>query len=152
MQHAVEVAETGGAAYIRLFSFFIPEGTDPDSHRDEVLTRMSALAGAADDSDVILTHENEKDTCCDIPRRCLDIVTSVSSPNRSWLGIRPTPWPGRSPAVLRGVCHAASTCGDHPVTADALLSDRTVVLVLATARCLRRSEPFAQTASTCSSR
>jgi sugar phosphate isomerase/epimerase len=80
MRHAVEVAKTLDAPYIRLFSFFIPEGTDPDSWRDEVLTRMSALAEAAADADVILVHENEKDIYGDIPRRCLDIVTSVSSP------------------------------------------------------------------------
>jgi sugar phosphate isomerase/epimerase len=80
MRHAVQVAKTLEAPYIRLFSFFIPEGTDPDSRRDEVLSRMSALAAAAD-SDVILVHENEKDIYGDIPRRCLDIVTSVNSPN-----------------------------------------------------------------------
>ncbi len=80
MRHAVEVAETLGAPYIRLFSFFIPEGADPDSRRDEVLSRMSALAEAVGDSDVILVHENEKEIYGDIPRRCLDIVTSVSSP------------------------------------------------------------------------
>ena len=34
MRHAVEVAKFFGAPYIRLFSFFIPEGSDPDSHRD----------------------------------------------------------------------------------------------------------------------
>jgi sugar phosphate isomerase/epimerase len=80
MRHAVEVAELLEAPYIRLFSFFIPEGTDPDSRRDEVLSRMSALAEAAADSDVILVHENEKEIYGDIPRRCLDIVTSVDSP------------------------------------------------------------------------
>ena len=81
MRHAVEVAKTLEAPYIRIFSFFIPEGTDPDSRRDEVLTRMSALADAAADSDVILVHENEKEIYGDIPRRCLDIVTSVSAPH-----------------------------------------------------------------------
>jgi len=80
MRHAVEVAKTLEAPYIRLFSFFIPEGSDPDSWRDEVLSRMSALADAATDSDVILVHENEKEIYGDIPRRCLDIMTSVSSP------------------------------------------------------------------------
>jgi len=80
MRHAVEVAKTLEAPYIRLFSFFIPEGSDPDSWRDEVLSRMSALADAATDSDVILVHENEKEIYGDIPRRCLEIVTSVSSP------------------------------------------------------------------------
>jgi sugar phosphate isomerase/epimerase len=79
MQHAVEVARTLGAPYIRLFSFFIPDGTEPDSWRDEVLSRMSALADVAADTDVILVHENEKDVYGDIPRRCLDIVTSVSA-------------------------------------------------------------------------
>jgi sugar phosphate isomerase/epimerase len=80
MRHAVEVAKTLEAPYIRIFSFFIPEGTDPDSRRDEVLSRMEDLADVAADSDVILVHENEKDIYGDIPRRCLDIVTSVSSP------------------------------------------------------------------------
>ena len=80
MRHAVEVAKTLEAPYIRIFSFFIPEGTDPDSRRDEVLSRMEDLADVAADRDVILVHENEKDIYGDIPRRCLDIVTSVSSP------------------------------------------------------------------------
>ena len=80
MRHAVEVAKTLEAPYIRLFSFFIPEGSDPGSWRDEVLSRMSALAEVAADSDVISVHENEKEIYGDIPRRCLDIVTSVSSP------------------------------------------------------------------------
>jgi sugar phosphate isomerase/epimerase len=80
MRHAIEVANTLGAPYIRLFSFFIPAGTDPDSRREEVLNRMSALAELAASSDVILLHENEKDIYGDIPRRCLDIVTSVASP------------------------------------------------------------------------
>ncbi len=80
MRHAVEVAKTLEAPYIRIFSFFIPEGTDPDSRRDEVLSRMEDLADVTANSDVILVHENEKDIYGDIPRRCLDIVTSVSSP------------------------------------------------------------------------
>jgi len=41
---------------------------------------MSGLAEVAASSDVILLHENEKDIYGDIPRRCLDIVTSVASP------------------------------------------------------------------------
>ena len=41
---------------------------------------MRALADVAEQSDVILVHENEKHIYGDIPRRCLDIVTSVDSP------------------------------------------------------------------------
>jgi sugar phosphate isomerase/epimerase len=127
MQHALEVAETLEAPYIRLFSFFIPEGTDPDSRRNEVLSRMSALAEAAADSDVILAHENEKDIYGDIPRRCLDIVTSVSSPKLqlAWdpanfvqVGVRPFT---EGYAMLRP--HVSTI-----QIKDALLADGTVVV------------------------
>ena len=80
MRHAAEVARQLGAPYVRIFSFFIPEGDDPNRHRDEVLRRMRALADVAEEYDVVLLHENEKDIYGDIPRRCLDIVTAVGSP------------------------------------------------------------------------
>jgi sugar phosphate isomerase/epimerase len=81
MRHAAEVANLLGAPYIRVFSFFIRNGSDPDDHRSEVLDRMSALADVAAQNNVVLLHENEKDIYGDIPRRCLDIVESVGSPN-----------------------------------------------------------------------
>jgi sugar phosphate isomerase/epimerase len=81
MRHAAEVARFFEAPYIRIFSFFIRPGTDPDDHRDEVLRRMTALAQVAEETGVFLLHENEKEIYGDIPRRCLDIVTSVESPN-----------------------------------------------------------------------
>lgn len=42
---------------------------------------MSELTRVAAENDVILLHENEKEIYGDIPRRCLDIVESVGSPN-----------------------------------------------------------------------
>jgi sugar phosphate isomerase/epimerase len=80
MRHAAEVARFFGAPYIRIFSFFLRPDNDPGSCRDEVLRRMRALAEVAEQADVVLLHENEKDIYGDIPRRCLDIVTSVGSP------------------------------------------------------------------------
>jgi sugar phosphate isomerase/epimerase len=127
MRHAVDVAGTLEAPYIRLFSFFIPEGTDPDSRRVEVLSRMSALAEAAADSDVILVHENEKEIYGDIPRRCLDIVTSVSSPKLqlAWdpanfvqVGVRP---------FTEGYTMLRPHIGYIQIK-DALLADGTVVV------------------------
>jgi sugar phosphate isomerase/epimerase len=127
MRHAVEVAESLEAPYIRIFSFFIPEGTDPDSRREEVLSRMSALAKAAADSDVILAHENEKEIYGDIPRRCLDIVTSVSSPKLqlAWdpanfvqVGVRP---------FTEGYAMLRPHVGCIQIK-DALLADATVVV------------------------
>jgi sugar phosphate isomerase/epimerase len=81
MRHAAEVAHLFDAPYIRIFSFFLRPGADPAEHRDEVIDRMRALARVAEDADVILLHENEKDIYGDVPSRCLDIVRSVGSPH-----------------------------------------------------------------------
>jgi sugar phosphate isomerase/epimerase len=80
MRHAAEVARLLEAPYIRIFSFFLRPGAHPDDHRDEVLHRMRALAEVAEEADVILLHENEKEIYGDVPQRCHDIVTSVDSP------------------------------------------------------------------------
>ncbi|WP_224387834.1 sugar phosphate isomerase/epimerase [Pseudonocardia sp. ICBG1293] len=97
-RHAVDLAHRFGARYIRVFSFFVRPGTDPDAQRDEVLRRMRALADLAERGDVILLHENEKEIYGDVPRRCVDLVESVGSPNlrAAWdaanfvqVGVRP---------------------------------------------------------------
>ncbi len=80
-RHAVEVAHRFGAPYVRIFSFFMPPGQNPDDLRDEVLRRMRALADVAEEGGVIFLHENEKEIYGDIPRRCVDILESVGSPN-----------------------------------------------------------------------
>ncbi len=97
-RHAVDVAHHFDAPYIRIFSFFIPEGDNPDDHRDEVLRRMRALAEVAEAGEVIMLHENEKEIYGDIPRRCVDLLEAVDSPNlrAAWdaanfvqVGVRP---------------------------------------------------------------
>jgi sugar phosphate isomerase/epimerase len=81
MRHAAEVARFFGAPYIRIFSFFLRPGADPAAHRDQVIDRMRALTRVAEEADVILLHENEKEIYGDVPSRCLDIVRSVGSPH-----------------------------------------------------------------------
>jgi sugar phosphate isomerase/epimerase len=76
---ALWVAEQLETSYIRLFSFFIPEGDDPNAYRDEVLRRMRALVARSRGRDVVLCHENERHIYGDVPARCLDLVESVGS-------------------------------------------------------------------------
>ena len=45
------------------------------------IERMRALARVAEDADLVLLHENEKDIYGDVPSRCLDVVRSVDSPH-----------------------------------------------------------------------
>ncbi|MEU4235983.1 sugar phosphate isomerase/epimerase family protein [Actinoplanes sp. NPDC026619] len=80
MRHAAEVAHLLDAPYIRIFSFFLPGGDDPAVHRAEVIDRMRALVRVAEEADLILLHENEKEIYGDVPARCLDLVRSVGSP------------------------------------------------------------------------
>jgi sugar phosphate isomerase/epimerase len=77
---AIEVAHTLDAPFIRIFSFFIPEGDDPARHRDEVIDRLRQLVAAADGQNVTLLHENEKHIYGDVPDRCLDILQAIDSP------------------------------------------------------------------------
>jgi sugar phosphate isomerase/epimerase len=81
MRHAADVAHLFEAPYVRIFSFFMRPGANPAHHRDEVIDRMRALARVAEDADLILLHENEKEIYGDVPSRCLDIIQSVGSPH-----------------------------------------------------------------------
>jgi sugar phosphate isomerase/epimerase len=79
-RRALHVARVLEAPYVRVFSFFMPDGEDPAVYRDEVLGRMGILAKEAEEAGVVLVHENEKYIYGDIPSRCLDILTQVGSP------------------------------------------------------------------------
>jgi sugar phosphate isomerase/epimerase len=80
LTRAVAAANRLGARYIRLFSFYRPPGTTPDSVRDTVLRRMREFATLAERAGVVLVHENEKHIYGDVPARVLDLVESVGSP------------------------------------------------------------------------
>ena len=80
-RHGVEVARFFGAPYIRMFSFFIPEGDDPTQYRDEVMARTRAMVDLAEAGGVTLLHENEKDIYGDTAERVVDLITTIDSPN-----------------------------------------------------------------------
>lgn len=79
-RHVLKLAELFEVKYIRLFSFYIPEGDDPASYRDEVLRRMAAFVEEAVGKNVVLLHENEKGIYGDIPERCFDILSTLNCP------------------------------------------------------------------------
>ena len=78
-KHTIEIAKIMECQYIRMFSFFIPEGEDPEKYRDEVIARWQAFVKAAEGTDIILLHENEKDIYGDTAKRCLDLLKSLNS-------------------------------------------------------------------------
>lgn len=80
-RHGVEVAKFFGSPFIRMFSFFMPAGEDPNGYRDEVMTRTRAMVDLVAGSEITLLHENEKGIFGDTPERVADLVTTIASPN-----------------------------------------------------------------------
>lgn len=70
----VEIAKIMETPYIRMFSFFIPGGGNPEQYRDEVFRRIGLFVEYAQKSGVILLHENEKEIYGDIAVRCKELM------------------------------------------------------------------------------
>ena len=79
LKRAITAASVLHARYIRIFSFYRGAGVAVEATRDSVLYRMRELTRLAEQSDIILLHENEKDIYGDTPERVLDIIESVGS-------------------------------------------------------------------------
>ena len=79
-RRALDAAAFYGTQYIRVFSYYIPEGEDPWSYEKEVLRRMSVKADMAGERGVVLLHENESRIFGESPDRSLRMLEGVSSP------------------------------------------------------------------------
>ena len=78
-KHTLEIAKILETRYIRMFSFYIPEGEKPESYREEVMNRWRQFMQAAQGTGITLLHENEKGIYGDTPQRCLDLVREINS-------------------------------------------------------------------------
>lgn len=70
LREMAKIARLLGTRYIRIFSFYIPEGEDPDIYEDQVLEKLRVFVDIAKAHDVMLIHENEKDIYGDTKERC----------------------------------------------------------------------------------
>lgn len=80
LKRVIKTAKMLDTKYIRVFSFYIPEGEDYSPYRDEVIRRMRAMVEIAEAEGVILLHENEKNIYGDIAPRCLELLEEINSP------------------------------------------------------------------------
>ena len=81
-KHALELAKFFESKYIRLFTYYPPEGEDINKYRDEVMRRMGLKAELAGKAEVILLSENESNLYGESPRNCADVIETLNSP---WL-------------------------------------------------------------------
>lgn len=79
-KHAVELAVFFETPFIRMFSYYAPEGENIDEYRDQVLDRMTAKVEALSGTDVVMVHENEAHIYGHTAENCVDLVEAVGSP------------------------------------------------------------------------
>lgn len=99
-QRALDTARVFETQFIRIFSFFVPEGVTHADCREETLRRMKTLTEWAEKAGVVLLHENEKHIYGDTAERCAEILKYCNSPH------------------LRAAFDPANfvQCGERPVT------------------------------------
>lgn len=76
-----EISQLLNCQYIRIFSFYIPKKDNFDDYKDVVISKLKEFAKIAEQYNIVLLHENEKDIFGDIARRCKLIIDEVASPN-----------------------------------------------------------------------
>lgn len=80
LEEICKMCRASGCGFIRMFSFYIPEGKNPDDYRETVISRLKEFVAIAEKYEVVLIHENEKDIYGDIGRRCKIIFDEIRSP------------------------------------------------------------------------
>lgn len=81
LKRTLEIQKELDAPYVRMFSFYIPNGREPGEFRGQVLDRLGQMAEEAAKWDGILLHENEKGIYGDTAPRCLDLMEQLGSPH-----------------------------------------------------------------------
>jgi len=81
LQKAVEFCAILGCKYIRIFSYYIPEGHTHEQHRSQVIDWLGRLIAEAERTDITLCHENEQRIYGDLGKYCLDLHQTLRSPH-----------------------------------------------------------------------
>lgn len=81
LKRTLEIQKELGAPYLRMFSFYIPQGRAPEDFREEVLDRVGRMAEEAKAWDSVLLHENEKGIYGDSAPRCKELLDAFYGPH-----------------------------------------------------------------------
>lgn len=81
LKRTLEIQKELGAPYLRMFSFYIPQGRAPEDFREEVLDRVGRMVEEAGRWDSVLLHENEKGIYGDSAPRCKELLEAFYGPH-----------------------------------------------------------------------
>lgn len=76
----IDIAKKMKTRYIRIFSYFM-KPCDFEKYKDEVIRRLFGFVKIAENEDIILLHENEKDIFGENAENCKYIFDNIKSPN-----------------------------------------------------------------------
>jgi 3-dehydroshikimate dehydratase len=80
-RRALELAKVFRTPNVRVFSYYLPDGSRWEDWRDEVMARMAEKARLAAAAGVTLLHENEHAIYGDSPERVVDLLRTVKAPS-----------------------------------------------------------------------
>lgn len=81
MEELCKICKVLDCKFIRMFSFFIPEGKNADDYREIVIEKLKKFDEIAAKYNVVMIHENEKDIYGDRKERCKIILDALGSPH-----------------------------------------------------------------------
>lgn len=79
-KRAVDRALFFKTRFIRVFSYYAPQGKGIEDYRSEVLDRFGAKVEVIEDVDIVMVHENETDIYGHSAENCVDLVETINSP------------------------------------------------------------------------
>ncbi|HDR68747.1 MAG TPA: sugar phosphate isomerase/epimerase [Bacteroidaceae bacterium] len=80
-RHAFYLAKYFGTKFIRVFSYYAPEGENIDDYGDEVILRMKEKVKILNGSGIMMVHENESHIFGHSAANCVALVKGVNSSN-----------------------------------------------------------------------
>jgi sugar phosphate isomerase/epimerase len=78
-KHVVDLAQFFETPFIRMFSYYAPEGKNIDDYRDQVMERMAAKVKVVERTGVTMVHENEAHIYGHTAANCADLVETIGS-------------------------------------------------------------------------
>ena len=78
-KHSVDIAQFFETSYIRVFSYYPPDGGDINEYRTQVMERFQAMVNIINNTDLVMVHENEARIYGHSAENCVDLVQTINS-------------------------------------------------------------------------
>ena len=80
LENLCKICNLTDCRYIRMFSFWMPAGLDPEQFRPKAVKKLRTFLDIAEKYGVVLIHENEKNIYGDTAHRCKILFEQLQSP------------------------------------------------------------------------